>query len=140
MMINLQDGGVYADARGVETTIEPSGYTDFPWSNGAHQLFANDGTVWKGHNPHRNLIRVISEPDAPTDAPSDPLAHLFEEVPAMRKFIGGKVYRSTRIYTDVGLVSISNENGLSIYSSPSEARILAAALIAAADAIDREAE
>jgi hypothetical protein len=70
MTINLQDGGVYADALGVEATIEPSGYTDFPWSNGAHQLFANDGTVWKGHNPHRNLIRVISEPDAPTEAPA----------------------------------------------------------------------
>jgi hypothetical protein len=139
MTINLQVGGVYADTEQLDHRITHLSARGLFVSDRGYTFCAN-GQKYASVKSHYDLIRVISEPDAPTDAPSDPLAHLFEEVPAMRKFIGGKVYRSTRIYTDVGLVSISNENGLSIYSSPSEARILAAALIAAADAIDREAE
>jgi hypothetical protein len=132
MKINLQDGGVYADALGVEATIEPSGYTDFPWSNGAHQLFANDGTVWKGHNPHRNLIRVISEPDAPTDAPAPDGVTVTAKVtqievcaPETETLQAGEYSITLNADGDILLAEV----GASIYLSPAAARAIGAELI-----------
>jgi hypothetical protein len=71
---------------------------------------------------------ALASIDAP---PADPIAHLFEDVPAVRKFVGGKVYRSTSIHVDVGLAKITNHAGGVIYASPNEARLLIAALQAA---------
>jgi hypothetical protein len=71
---------------------------------------------------------ALASIDAP---PADPIAHLFEDVPAVRKFVGGKVYRSTSIHVDMGLAKITNQAGGVFYASPNEARLLIAALQAA---------
>jgi hypothetical protein len=133
MTINLQVGGVYADARGVDATIEPSGYTDFPWSNGAHQLFANDGTVWKGDNPHRNLITVISEPDAPTEAPAPDgvtvtaiVTHVEIYAPETATLEAGK-YRV--LIDSEGDIRLTEDGLRSISLSPAAARAIGAELI-----------
>jgi hypothetical protein len=130
MTIELNVGGVYAAQNG--TAFGPVG-------NGIDRLypFTCGGYSWTGSGVYdrradyhggMNLVRVISEPDA---QPAAAIAHLFKDVPAVRKFVGGKVYRSTSIHVDVGLAKITNQAGGVIYASPNEARLLIAALQAA---------
>lgn len=60
--------------------------------------------------------------------------HLFETIPATRKFIGGMV-GATKITISSNCVAIDPSYSFR-YAPPAEARLLAAALIAAADAIE----
>jgi hypothetical protein len=137
MAIELNVGGVYAAQNG--TAFGPVG-------NGIDRLypFTCGGYSWTGSGVYdrradyhggMNLVRVISEPDA---QPAAAIAHLFEDVPAVRKFVGGKVYCgvSIRIRPEFGDITITSDAGATVYASTKEARRLIAALTAAIEAIE----
>jgi hypothetical protein len=135
MAIKLQDGGFYVDASGV--TVGPMiDRGTFAWQ---FIVKLGDGQAWQedgaGSRPGARIVRVASEPSVTF---TDPIAHLFEDVPAVRKFVGGKVYCgvSIRIRPEFGDITITSDAGATVYASTKEARRLIAALTAAIEAIE----
>jgi hypothetical protein len=101
-------------------------------------VWTAEGRYYGPGDPHRLDIASIIPAPAPVAPPADPIAHLFEdvpEVPASRKFVGGIVYHSVSIKVDAGGNSITISEGGRIVMSAGRAgaRLLAAALIAAAN-------
>jgi hypothetical protein len=69
MTLNLQVGGVYADAEGNDHRITHLSAIRLFVSDRGYTFCAN-GQKYASVKSHYDLIRVISEPDAPTEAPA----------------------------------------------------------------------
>jgi hypothetical protein len=69
MTLNLQVGGVYADAEGNDHRITHLSAIRLFVSDRGYTFCAN-GQKYVSVKSHYDLIRVISEPDAPTEAPA----------------------------------------------------------------------
>ena len=109
----------------------------YPYRDEAGNMWTSYGT---GYGSTKNLARIVSEPDAP---PADPIAHMFEDVPAVpasRRFVGGEIYSCVHLtkerLSDGVNVVVGNEFGHKIYATTSEARLLIAALQAAIEEIE----
>jgi hypothetical protein len=143
MAIELKIGGAYQNGMGSVVNIAgvARGDEDRKFLDDNGYQYWSDGRFYPdGRAGPRDIIRVISEPDAP---PAGPIAHMFEDVPAVpasRRFVGGEIYSCVhltkeRLRDGVNVV-IGNEFGHKIYATTSEARLLIAALQAAIDAIE----
>jgi hypothetical protein len=132
--INLQVGGVYATADGRETTISLSGYSESDHMfRGAPFTFTYDAQgVCHGYETE-NIVRVISEPEAPTEAPApdgvtvttkvtqiEICAPETETMPAVTYLLG---------INDDGVLSVTDGCGCGVTMSPAAARAIGAELI-----------
>jgi hypothetical protein len=137
MTIQLKDGGTYARADGTEYKVQPRCHDHYSWIDEGYETYTNEGRYSRFERTPHDLIRVVSEP---SEAPVDPIAHLFEVVPEQRKFIGGEVFPAVylrRCTMGTELFYIENNAGAYIAVNSESARILAAALNAVAD-LDNE--
>jgi hypothetical protein len=134
MTINLQVGGVYADANGRETTMSLSGYAE---SNhmfrGAPFTFTYDARGVCHGSAQENIVRVISEPDAPTEAPAPDgvtvtaiVTHVEIYAPETATLEAGK-YRV--LIDSEGDIRLTEDGLRSISLSPAAARAIGAELI-----------
>jgi hypothetical protein len=137
MAIQLKDGGTYARANGVESTVRRrENYDFYPWVDQFGSYYTDNGR-WFSHKTEHpfDLIRVVSEPSV---TPVDPIAHMFEVVPEQRKFVGGEVFD----YTYVNTCSVTGAHVVvtlgtdSVEFTCNQTHLLIAALQAAVDALE----
>jgi hypothetical protein len=142
MAIELQDGCVGVAHDGEK--FGPMKY--YEQSRCGYPYRDEHGNMWTesglGLGFTKSLVRIIPGPDT---QPADPIAHLFEDVPAVpasRRFVGGEIYSCVHLtkerLSDGVNVVVGNEFGHKIYATTSEARLLIAALQAAIEATTPE--
>lgn len=142
----VEAGRTYVDGEGGEHTLSP--YSDEPHSRFRFKddygnLYTRNGERPDWAQQSDNLVALAPKQETATMINS--IDHLFEVVPATRKFVGGEVVDGVRI-TNGGKVGgrrnlrIALDSGGYVYLSPSEATTVGAALIAAAQAIEGESK
>jgi hypothetical protein len=132
MTLNLQVGGVYADAEGNDHRITHLSAIRLFVSDRGYTFCAN-GQKYASVKSHYDLIRVISEPDAPTDAPAPDgvtvtaiVTHVEIYAPETETLKAGKY----RVFVDSeGDIRLTEECGRIIEMSPAAARAIGAELI-----------
>jgi uncharacterized protein (DUF2345 family) len=131
MTINLQVGGVYADAEGNDHRITHLSAIRLFVSDRGYTFCAN-GQKYASVKSHYDLIRVISEPDAPTEAPAPDGVTVTTKVtqievcaPETETLQAGEYSITLNADGDILLAEV----GASIYLSPAAARAIGAELI-----------
>jgi hypothetical protein len=132
MTINLQVGGVYADAEGNDHRITHLSAIGFFVSDRGY-TFCASGQKYASVKSHYDLIRVISEPDAPTEAPApdgvtvttkvtqiEICAPETETMPAVTYLLG---------INDDGVLNVTDGCGYGVSMSRAAARAIGAELI-----------
>jgi hypothetical protein len=143
MAIELKIGGAYQNGMGSVVNIAgvARGDEDRKFLDDNGYQYWSDGRFYPdGRAGPRDIIRVISEPDAP---PADPIAHLFKDVPAVpasRRFVGGDVFHGVSILKAESAWPLElHLKGVFAFGFDADAgKIIIAALQAAIDAIESE--
>jgi hypothetical protein len=114
----------------------------FSFTDGVNKSWDESGRYCgRGHHKF-DLIAIISAPDSvePDAQRADPIAHLFEDVPASRRFVGGEVIPGILLLIPESkvVISVGKVLGTDVckHITPADARNLAAAILAAADALE----
>jgi hypothetical protein len=141
----VRDRAMYRTRGGAEVQVSynQSGADNPFYSNAPKQWYFPNGSVNRNRAPHVNdLIAIIPAPDSaePDAQRADPIAHLFEDVPASRRFVGGEVIPGILLLIPESkvVISVGKVLGTDVckHITPADARNLAAAILAAADALE----
>jgi hypothetical protein len=132
MTINLQVGGVYATAEGIKHWITHLGGSGlFVTKHG--KFYREDGQHSASIKSHYDLITVISEPDAPTEAPAPDGVAVTTKVTQIEicapetETISAVTY--SLVINDDGVLNVTDGCGYGVSMSPAAARAIGAELI-----------